>query len=161
MGHAAKSHKLLYFDATPALAFDRMRHKTPGHPRALRSKPEMYIPQATPNNSQAFLNLPLTSTRQGNSPRTVHSYSRTLNVLMLRPPRWLLTRTDLTRPMMGAFRDLANDLYDIDLRRYPRGVTSEDAAGVLLMDGQEKLTRVGASARRTWPLARLTGSGLS
>ena len=30
-----------------------------------------------------------------------------------------------------AFRDLANDLYDIDLRRYPRGVTSED--------GQEKL----------------------
>ena len=38
-----------------------------------------------------------------------------------------------------AFRDLADDLYDIDLRRYPRGVTSEDAAGVPLMDGQEKL----------------------
>ena len=39
-----------------------------------------------------------------------------------------------------AFRDLANDLYDIDLRRrYPRDVTSEDAAGVPLMDGQEKL----------------------
>ena len=35
-----------------------------------------------------------------------------------------------------AFRDLADDLYDIDLRRYSRGVTSEDAAGVPLMDGQ-------------------------
>ena len=35
-----------------------------------------------------------------------------------------------------AFRDLANDLYNIDLRRYPRGVTSEDAAGVPLKDGQ-------------------------
>ena len=32
-----------------------------------------------------------------------------------------------------AFRDLADDLYDIDLRRYSRGVTSEDAAP--LMDG--------------------------
>ena len=31
-----------------------------------------------------------------------------------------------------AFRDLANDLYHIDLRRYSRGITSEDAAGVLL-----------------------------
>ena len=29
-----------------------------------------------------------------------------------------------------AFRDLANDLYHIDLRRYSRGVTSEDAAGM-------------------------------
>ena len=29
-----------------------------------------------------------------------------------------------------AFRDLANDLYDIDLKLYHRGVTSEDAAGV-------------------------------
>ena len=29
-----------------------------------------------------------------------------------------------------AFRDLANDLYYIDLRRYSRGITSEDAAGV-------------------------------
>ena len=35
-----------------------------------------------------------------------------------------------------AFRDLADDLYDIDLRRYPRGVAR---AGVPLMDGQEKL----------------------
>ena len=42
-----------------------------------------------------------------------------------------------------AFRDLANDLYHIDLRRYCRGVTSEDAAGVPLLDGQEKL-QVGA-----------------
>ena len=38
-----------------------------------------------------------------------------------------------------AFRDLANDLYHIDLRRYSRGITSKDAAGVLLLDGQEKL----------------------
>ena len=38
-----------------------------------------------------------------------------------------------------AFRDLTDDLYDIDLRQYSRGVTSEDAAGVPLMDGQEKL----------------------
>ena len=79
---------------------------------------------------------------------------RTLNVLMLRPPCWLLTRTDLTRPMM-LFGDLANDLYDIDLRRYPRGVTSEDAAGVPLMDGQEKLQEL-VHLPRTWPLARLT-----
>ena len=34
-----------------------------------------------------------------------------------------------------AFRDLAEGLYDIDLTRYSRGVTSEDAPGVqLLMD---------------------------
>ena len=43
-----------------------------------------------------------------------------------------------------AFHDLADDLCDIDLRRYSRGVTSEDAAGVPLMDGQEA-ARVGAS----------------
>ena len=54
-----------------------------------------------------------------------------------------------------AFRDLANDLYDIDLRRYPRGVTSEDAAGVPLMDGQEKPQEL-VHLPRTWPLARLT-----
>ena len=54
-----------------------------------------------------------------------------------------------------AFRDLADDLYDIDLRRYPRGVTSEDAAGVPLMDGQEKLQEL-VHLPRTWPLARLT-----
>ena len=55
----------------------------------------------------------------------------------------------------NAFRDLANDLYDIDLRRYPRGVTSEDAAGVPLKDGQEKLQEL-VHLPRTWPLARLT-----
>ena len=38
-----------------------------------------------------------------------------------------------------AFRDLANGLYHIDLRRYSRGVTSDDAAGV-------PLARVGAPA---------------
>ena len=54
-----------------------------------------------------------------------------------------------------AFRDLANDLYHIDLRRYSRGVTSEDAAGVPLMDGQEKLQEL-VHLLRTWPLARLT-----
>ena len=36
-----------------------------------------------------------------------------------------------------AFRDLAKGLYDIDLRRCSRSVTSEDAAGVPLLDGQE------------------------
>ena len=38
-----------------------------------------------------------------------------------------------------AFRDLAEGLYDIDLTRYSRGVTSEDAPGVQLQNGQEKL----------------------
>ena len=38
-----------------------------------------------------------------------------------------------------ALQDLANDLYYIDLTRYSRGSTSEDAAGVLLVDGYEKL----------------------
>ena len=54
-----------------------------------------------------------------------------------------------------AFRDLANDLYHIDLRRYSRGVTNEDAAGVPLLDGQEKLQEL-VHLPRTWPLARLT-----
>ena len=36
-----------------------------------------------------------------------------------------------------------------------RGVTSEDAAGVPLMDGQEKLQEL-VHLPRTWPLARLT-----
>ena len=54
-----------------------------------------------------------------------------------------------------AFRDLANDLYYIDLRRYSRGITSEDAAGVLLLDGHEKLQEL-VHLPRTWPLARLT-----
>ena len=54
-----------------------------------------------------------------------------------------------------AFQDLANDLYYIDLRRYSRGSTSEDAAGVLLLDGYEKLQEM-VHLLRTWPLARLT-----
>ena len=54
-----------------------------------------------------------------------------------------------------AFQDLANDLYYIDLRRYSRGSTSEDAAGVLLLDGYEKLQEM-VHLPRTWPLARLT-----
>ena len=54
-----------------------------------------------------------------------------------------------------AFRDLANGLYHIDLRRYSRGVTSEDAAGVLLVDGYEKLQEL-VHLPRTWPLGRLT-----
>ena len=33
-----------------------------------------------------------------------------------------------------ALQDLANDLYYIDFTRYSRGSTSEDAAGVLLVD---------------------------
>ena len=41
-----------------------------------------------------------------------------------------------------AFRDLAEGLYTIDLRRYSRGVTSEDAAGVQLLNGQEKLQQL-------------------
>ena len=54
-----------------------------------------------------------------------------------------------------AFRDLANGLYHIDLRRYSRGIASEDAAGVPLLDGQEKLQEL-VHLPRTWPLARLT-----
>ena len=54
-----------------------------------------------------------------------------------------------------AFRDLANGLYHIDLRRYSRGVASEDAAGVLLVDGYEKLQEL-VHLPRTWPLGRLT-----
>ena len=54
-----------------------------------------------------------------------------------------------------AFRDLANGLYHIDLRRYSRGITSEDAAGVLLVDGYEKLQEL-VHLPRTWPLGRLT-----
>ena len=45
-----------------------------------------------------------------------------------------------------AFRDLANDLYHINLKQYFRGITSEDVAGVLLLDEQEKL-QAGASTQ--------------
>ena len=55
----------------------------------------------------------------------------------------------------GAFSDLAEGLYNIDLTRYSRGVTSEDAAGVQLLDGQEKLQEL-VHLPRTWPLAPLT-----
>ena len=54
-----------------------------------------------------------------------------------------------------AFRDLAEGLYDIDLTRYSRGVTSEDAPGVQLLNGQEKLQEL-VHLPRTSPLARLT-----
>ena len=54
-----------------------------------------------------------------------------------------------------AFRDLAEGLYTIDFTRYSRGVTSEDAAGVQLLNGQEKLQEL-VHLPRTWPLARLT-----
>ena len=54
-----------------------------------------------------------------------------------------------------AFRDLAEGLYDIDLTRYSRSVTSEDAPGVQLLNGQEKLQEL-VHLPRTWPLARLT-----
>eukprot|EP00434_Breviolum_minutum_P044813 symbB.v1.2.040073.t1/scaffold6955.1/size14280/1 len=54
-----------------------------------------------------------------------------------------------------AFRDLVNGLYHIDLRRYSTGITSDDAAGVPLLDGQEKLQEL-VHLPRTWPLARLT-----
>ena len=54
-----------------------------------------------------------------------------------------------------AFRDLAEGLYNIDLTRYSRGVTSEDAPGVQLLNGQEKLQEL-VHLPRTWPLARLT-----
>ena len=54
-----------------------------------------------------------------------------------------------------AFRDLAKGLYNIDLTRYSRGVTSEDAAGVQLLHRQEKLQEL-VHLPRTWPLARLT-----
>ena len=46
-------------------------------------------------------------------------------------------------------------LYDIDTARYSRGVTSEDAPGVKLTDGQEKLREL-VHLPRNWPFARLT-----
>ena len=54
-----------------------------------------------------------------------------------------------------AFRDLSAELYDIDTTQYSRGVTSEDAPGVMLTDGQEKLRDL-VHLPRNWPLARLT-----
>ena len=54
-----------------------------------------------------------------------------------------------------AIRGLADGLYNIDLRRFPRGTRSEDASGVLLEGGWEKLQNL-AHLPGTWPLARLT-----
>ena len=54
-----------------------------------------------------------------------------------------------------AFRDLSAGLYDIDTRQYARGVTSDDAPGVKLIDGQAKLREL-VHLPRNWPLARLT-----
>ena len=54
-----------------------------------------------------------------------------------------------------AFRGLSAGLYDIDTTRYSRGVTSEDAPGVELADGEEKLRDL-VHLPRNWPLARLT-----
>ena len=54
-----------------------------------------------------------------------------------------------------AFRDLSEGLYDIDTRQCARGVTSDDAPGVKLSDGQAKLRKL-VHLPRNWPLARLT-----
>ena len=54
-----------------------------------------------------------------------------------------------------AFRDLSEGLYDIDTRQYARGVTSDDAPGIMLSDGQTKLREL-VHLPRNWPLARLT-----
>ena len=54
-----------------------------------------------------------------------------------------------------AFRDLSEGLYDIDTRQCARGVTSDDAPGVKLSDGQAKLREL-VHLPRNWPLARLT-----
>ena len=51
-----------------------------------------------------------------------------------------------------AICSLADGLYNIDLRRLPRGTTSEDASGVLLEDGWQKLQDL-AHLPRTWSLA--------
>ena len=54
-----------------------------------------------------------------------------------------------------AFRDLSEGLYDIDTRQYARGVTSDDAPGIMLSDGQAKLREL-VHLPRNWPVARLT-----
>ena len=59
-----------------------------------------------------------------------------------------LTRTDLKQPRK-LFVTLQTDCA-IDLTRYSRGVTSEDAAGVQLLNGQEKLQEL-VHLPRTWP----------
>ena len=54
-----------------------------------------------------------------------------------------------------AFRNLSDGLYDIDARQCARGVTSDDAPGIMLRDGQAKLREL-VHLPRNWPLARLT-----
>ena len=54
-----------------------------------------------------------------------------------------------------AFRDLSEGLYDIDTRQYTRRVTSDDAPGIMLSDGQVKLREL-VHLPRNWPLAQLT-----
>eukprot|EP00434_Breviolum_minutum_P045694 symbB.v1.2.041024.t1/scaffold7749.1/size9534/2 len=54
-----------------------------------------------------------------------------------------------------AFRNLSEGLYDIDTRQYARRVTSHDAPGILLSDGQVQLREL-VHLPRNWPLARLT-----
>ena len=52
-------------------------------------------------------------------------------------------------------RGLSEGLHDIDTRQYARGVTSDDAPGILLSDGQVQLREL-VHLPRNWPLARLT-----
>ena len=54
-----------------------------------------------------------------------------------------------------AFRHLSEGLYDVDSRQYARGVTSDDAPGTLLSDGQVQLREL-VHLPRNWPLVRLT-----
>ena len=54
-----------------------------------------------------------------------------------------------------ALRDLSEGLYDIDTRQCARGVTSDDAPGVKLSDGEAKLREL-VHMPRNWPLARVT-----
>jgi len=54
-----------------------------------------------------------------------------------------------------AFQDLSNELYHINTSRPARGVTSDDAPGVLLQNGPQQLKEL-VHFPRNWPLARLT-----
>ena len=64
-----------------------------------------------------------------------------------------------------AFRDLSEGLYDIDTRQCARGVTSDDAPGIMLSDGQAKLRELvhlpcnRPSARLVIPLGGLSKQG--
>ena len=71
-----------------------------------------------------------------------------------RPRQWPLTRTGLTQHMRRSEICLRNCM-TLTPRGYSRGVTSEDAPGVKLTDGQEKLREL-VHLPRNWRLARLT-----